>query len=564
MTAPVVGSPRAIELARQRASDDATWTRTGEGGAWRIVVTPPMGKALRAVVALHAPAGAPMPILLDVLDLSRETARRKVTESAAEMLDESGVAALANELCSIGMHLAARPRDGSGDDASAPKGFTLADPEPWPEPVDGAELLGEVAAFLSARVVLPPRAADVLALWLAHSYVFGVWPVTPYLRAISPIRACGKTLVLDIAGALAPRALNASDATPAAIFRVIEKWKPVLILDEIDSWLTGDRESGTVNLLNAGSRAGGRALRCTGEGASLDVTGFGVFCPKILAGITAAIPGATASRCIVLRLERATPEQLAELIPFSALDATTAAPLASRLARWTADALESGSLAQRVALPAGISGRDADLWAPLVSVADAAGSRWPEAARSAAIAFTGAAALDEPRDLAENALRDALDYCHAHPAVPGALVPSAALRDWLTADPLRPWQTLKRDGLSEKQLAAYLKRFGVNATRRRDGGEKVRGYPRAELLAAAARYCPDLEIKHSSPPGEVAHVAHVAQIAGAEPLAGLAGGPHVPLVPHGPHTRGGENVLFGGNGRQPKEPLRAAYGDDDD
>ena len=45
-------------------------------------------------------------------------------------------------------------------------------PEPWPEPVNGAELLDEIAATYRRYVVLPEHADIALALWTVHTYSY--------------------------------------------------------------------------------------------------------------------------------------------------------------------------------------------------------------------------------------------------------------------------------------------------------------------------------------------------------------------------------------------------------
>jgi len=44
--------------------------------------------------------------------------------------------------------------------------------EPWPEPVSGKLLLDELAGLLNRFVILPPWAADTIALWVLHTYAF--------------------------------------------------------------------------------------------------------------------------------------------------------------------------------------------------------------------------------------------------------------------------------------------------------------------------------------------------------------------------------------------------------
>jgi hypothetical protein len=50
----------------------------------------------------------------------------------------------------------------------------------------------------------------------------------------------------------------------------------------------------------------------------------------------------------------------------------------------------------RPALPDGVADRDADVWEPLIALADAAGSEWPERAREAAEAFVFEAGRSTP------------------------------------------------------------------------------------------------------------------------------------------------------------------------
>jgi hypothetical protein len=50
--------------------------------------------------------------------------------------------------------------------------------EPWPEPVDGATLLDDLSRLLLHFVVLPPGAADALALWTLHTYAFHLRDIT--------------------------------------------------------------------------------------------------------------------------------------------------------------------------------------------------------------------------------------------------------------------------------------------------------------------------------------------------------------------------------------------------
>src|SRR2546428_534054 len=122
--------------------------------------------------------------------------------------------------------------------------------EPWPEPVDGKSLLDELARVLSRIVVLPKWAAQTLALWILHTFAFHLRDVTAYIGLESPEKRCGKTTLLSVLNELANRAVASSNISPPAFFRVIEDLSPTLLIDEVDTFLTGNDQ--LRGILNAG------------------------------------------------------------------------------------------------------------------------------------------------------------------------------------------------------------------------------------------------------------------------------------------------------------------------
>jgi hypothetical protein len=69
-----------------------------------------------------------------------------------------------------------------------------------------------------------------------------------------------------------------------------------------------------------------------------------------------------------------------------------AKPIADELAEWCAE--HEGKI-EEPDLPDGVVDRAADIWEPLIAIADIAGGTWPEQARAAAVFFTKANAEDE-------------------------------------------------------------------------------------------------------------------------------------------------------------------------
>ena len=68
---------------------------------------------------------------------------------------------------------AERARLGFDDDDAGMQGRAISfpEPEPWPEPVDGAALLDEIAATLKRYVVMGEQARHSAALWVVHTYL---------------------------------------------------------------------------------------------------------------------------------------------------------------------------------------------------------------------------------------------------------------------------------------------------------------------------------------------------------------------------------------------------------
>src|SRR5207302_11294496 len=100
-----------------------------------------------------------------------------------------------------------------------------------------------------------------------------------------------------------------------------------------------------------------------------------------------------ADRCIVIRMQRKTPTERCD--PFNEEEAKALIPLRRKCARFVLD--HAGEI--RNAKPqSGLSSNDraADIWAPLLAIADLAAGEWPEKARQAAAGLTAKAQGSNP------------------------------------------------------------------------------------------------------------------------------------------------------------------------
>src|SRR5258708_173400 len=77
-------------------------------------------------------------------------------------------------------------------------GLFGSEPKPWPELVDGIELLDRLVATFRRYLALPVGAAETLALWVVFTHAIDVSAVAPRLAILSPTPRCGKTTLLAL------------------------------------------------------------------------------------------------------------------------------------------------------------------------------------------------------------------------------------------------------------------------------------------------------------------------------------------------------------------------------
>ncbi len=247
--------------------------------------------------------------------------------------------------------------------------------ELWPEPVNGAEVLDEVASRYSLYLVLPPGASDAFTLWTTHAHAFAAFHLSPRLSIYSPKPGCGKTTAFDVLTTMLPRPLRTENISPAVLFRLVDQLQPTLLLDEVDAYLPQSEE--LRGLLNAGHKRGACAYRCEGEGKT--VRAFHAFAPAALAGI-GSLPATLRDRSVLVPLMPAQEGQIAAR--FDPLRTDIEKTLARKLARWAHDNFEALA-ACNPPLPPGAFNRLADNWRPLLAVAQIAGGDWPARALAA-------------------------------------------------------------------------------------------------------------------------------------------------------------------------------------
>lgn len=350
--------------------------------------------------------------------------------------------------------------------------------EPWPDPVDGAALLDDIAATASRHLVLPDHGSEMLALWAALTWIADKARVLPLLAITSPEKRCGKTTVLDWLTRLCHRPRATANITASALFRFVEKYAPTLLIDEADTFLAASDE--LRGILNSGhTRTSAYVIRTTGE--DFEPREFSTWCPKAIAAI-GKLPDTVADRSIQLRMKRKGPGESAEPLPAD----DSAYPIRQRLARWAADYGDAITSA-RPPMPAGVFNRKADNWRTLLAIADTAGGRWPSLARAACVASLKADGEDN--SLRATLLEDMRAIFAAHGT--DRLPTEDAIRK-LTEMNERPWSECnKGKAISARQLSRWLGEFDIRSRDIRPEGQKnCKGYRLDDFTDAFARYLP--------------------------------------------------------------------------
>ncbi|MFF1795661.1 DUF3631 domain-containing protein [Kitasatospora sp. NPDC058263] len=388
---------------------------------------------------------------------------------------------------------------------------------------DGAALLDAVEAHHRRFNVFPSEAAYVaVVLWGAHTHLLDCFESTPRIAFLSPEPGSGKTRALEIIDGLVPRPMITTDVSPAALFRSMSDAdaRPTVLLDEIDT-VFGPKAAGNEDLrglINAGHRRGGVVYRCVGDGSNQIVQPFPVYSALATAGL-GDLPDTIMSRSVIIRMRRRAPNERVEAYR-ERIHKAEGTALRDRLAAWANSVREQldGAWPE---MPDGINDRPADVWEPLLAIADAAGGHWPKRARAACVALVNAARVNDKGSIGIRLLSDLRDIFNGTERML-----SAELLSRLAELDDAPWADLDGKPITARALARMLGDY-VTADndpikpRNIKTGPKssAKGYYAADLADAWLRYCP--------PRSQESATAATAATAQVRPLFPVADTPQV-------------------------------------
>ncbi|MEU9432547.1 DUF3631 domain-containing protein [Streptomyces sp. NPDC048252] len=371
--------------------------------------------------------------------------------------------------------------------------------------IDGAALLDEVEAFHRRFNVFPTEAAFVaVTLWDAHAHLLDCFDSTPRLAFLSPEPGSGKSRALDVVETLVPRSMAAADASAAALFRSvsgIDGGRPTILFDEIDTIFgpkAGDNEQ-LRGFINAGHARGRPMYRCVGDGSNQQVQGFPSYCAVAVAGL-GSLPDTILTRSVIIRMRRRARNENVE--PFrTRIHVPEGNQLRDRLAKW-AETVQDRITGAFPEMPDGVSDRPADVWEPLLAVADAAGGDWPRRAREACLTLVNASRANDKGSIGIRLLTDLRD----HVLIGIDRLPTVAILDRLNALDDAPWADLNGKPLDNRRLSRMLSDYvtadgdPVVSRNIRTAGGILKGFFAKDLEDAWSRYCPPPRAATSATP----------------------------------------------------------------
>jgi putative DNA primase/helicase len=385
-----------------------------------------------------------------------------------------------------------QPQLGDGDDMQGTK-IEFEQIVPWPDAVEGEALMTDMIAAIRKYVVLSEHQAMAVSLWAIHTHAVEAAEHTPRLQIKSPTLRCGKSTLLRTISLLVFRPVNTENITTAALFRVIGKHKPTLLIDEADSFLK--RDNGKDNedmrgILNAGHARGGQVIRTVGE--DFEPRAFEVFGPVAYAWLVKRnmhVAQTLEDRSITIELRRRLPsEEISHLRVKKAEDLRL---LRRRASRWVEDHATELAASDPV-MPEELNDRAMDNWRPLIAIADAMSANLGRLAREAAVKIAKESIGTGEEDMSLTALADVAAIFEARDE--NQLASQVIISDLIAlAD--RPWNEWGRgrQQLTQNALARLLKAYGIKPKKLRFGTETLRGYLRDPIMEAKGRFVDAVE-----------------------------------------------------------------------
>jgi hypothetical protein len=349
--------------------------------------------------------------------------------------------------------------------------------EPFDGCVCGVELANEIETLFDRFVFLPQGGSTAISLWIMGTYVFNSFRIFPNIAITSPERRCGKSSTLDIIEALSYKSLLTSNITPAAIFRLIEKYQPTLLIDEADTFVSG-RNDDMIGIINSG-HAKNRAVIIRTVGENYESKKFSTWSPKVFASIK-SLQATVMDRSIEVKLRRKTIHEIVDRLPVNFKD--DCLEIRSKLLKWGLDNQDDIRFA-KVSLPRIENDRAMDNWHPLFCIADKLDSSWTDKC------IKSYNILTFNKDGKSHQIQLLEDISEIFEVTNYERIFTTELISHLIQMEEKPWvDWLRGKPINANALAKMLAGFEISSTTLRRDYNRKKGYKRSDFEDAFTRY----------------------------------------------------------------------------
>ncbi|MGS2620151.1 DUF3631 domain-containing protein [Micromonospora sp. LZ34] len=361
----------------------------------------------------------------------------------------------------------------------------VAPPRPF-VPGEGTSVLNEVEALIRKYVILPNDEAYVaVTLWAAATHGMPAWEHATRLVVISAVKGCGKTRLFEVLQPLSEEPLSVSAATTSAITRSLEGVVRTIFHDEADTVFGPKAGSGVEKLrgiYNAGFAPGAGVLMSERDGEDgWAPRMFGVFAMVALASKGVELPDTIMDRAVVIRMRKKLPSET--VANFRQKHIPEIHSLGRKLGEWV------GKVPKDLEPDTPLQNREADLWEPLLILADAAGGEWPTRARKAAVSLTEAEDGIAEEDRSLDLLRDIKRLWPKEIGKHVPVVSTADLLDLLHGDDDSSWDQHEYGRpLTSRQLADLLRGYEIAPKTIKVNQVAFKGYRLEWFRGLSARY----------------------------------------------------------------------------
>jgi hypothetical protein len=225
-----------------------------------------------------------------------------------------------------------------------------------------------VERFVDICLYMPAKYRMAVALWTMHTHVYDQFDHTPRLAFLSPAPGWGKTQGLKLIQHLVPLPKPALivDPTPAGLYQSVDAGITALLIDEVDN-LNLKSNGRLRTVLNAFER-GAAIPRGTSPKKGADTASprlFRPFVPIAVGGI-GKLPTPLTTRCIAIHMQKKPVGLAKHRVNTKDYQFVEAANLVlGAIMRWSDNII----LDQHPDM-AGLDNRFADVWRPLIAIAD--------------------------------------------------------------------------------------------------------------------------------------------------------------------------------------------------